>query len=136
MSNSALCHALCHALRHTLRHPPCHAPRTALRMVAIALPLMLPGKIAVGQDTGLASLHAWVRIGGKTCMAYHFHDGSGGGTTRGHAQRAAVRAWQDFTAWEYGGRWGSYGNAVNKSVSCSGVRGNINCSVSARPCRR
>ena len=132
MSKSALYGALYRALCH----PPCPAPRTALRIVAIALPLLLPGKIAVGQDTGLASLHDWIRIGGKTCMADHFHDGSGSGATRGHAQAAAVRAWQDFTAWEYGGRWGSYGNAVSKSVSCSGVRGNISCSVSARPCRR
>jgi len=128
MSKPALCHALCDVLRH-VRRP-------VLRSVAIALPLMLPGKVAVGQDTGLASLHDWVRIGGKTCMADHFHDGSGSGATRGHAQAAAVRAWQDFTAWEYGGRWGSYGYAVSRSVSCSGVRGNVSCSVSARPCRR
>lgn len=108
----------------------------ALYLVAFTLLLVLPGKIAVGQDTGLASLHDWVRIGGKTCMADHFHDGSGSGATRGYAQAAAVRAWQDFTAWEYGGRWGSYANAISRSVSCSGVRGNVSCSVSARPCRR
>ena len=136
MSKSALCQTLCRALCHALRHPPCSALRPALRMVAIALPLMLQGEIAVGQDTGLASLHDWVRIGGKTCMADHFHDGSGSGPTRGLAQAAAVRAWQDFTEWEYGGRWGSYGNAISRSVRCSGVRGYVSCSVSARPCRR
>ena len=110
--------------------------KSALCSVAIALLLLLPSKLALAQDTGLASLHGWIRIGGKTCMADHFHDGSGSGATRGHAQAAAVRAWQDFTAWEYGGRWGSYGNAISRSVRCSGVRGNVSCSVSARPCRR
>jgi hypothetical protein len=110
--------------------------KSALCSVAIALLLLLPSKLALAQDTGLASLHGWIRIGGKTCMADHFHDGSGRGPTRGLAQTAAVRAWQDFTAWEYGGRWGSYGNAISRSVRCSGVRGNVSCSVSARPCRR
>jgi hypothetical protein len=110
--------------------------KSALCSVAIALLLLLPSKFALAQDTGLASLHDWVRIGGKTCMADHFHDGSGSAATRGLAQAAAVRAWQDFTAWEYGGRWGSYGNAISRSVRCAGVRGNVSCSVSARPCRR
>ena len=110
--------------------------KSALCSVAIALLLLSPSKFALAQDTGLASLHDWIRIGGKTCMADHFHDGSGSGPTRGLAQAAAVRAWQDFTAWEYGGRWGSYGYAISRSVRCSGVRGNVSCSVSARPCRR
>jgi len=110
--------------------------KSALWSAAITFLLPLASGVALGQDTGLASLHDWVRIGGKTCMADHFHDGSGSGATRGIAQAAAVRAWQDFTAWEYGGRWGSYGNAISRSVRCSGVRGNVSCSVSARPCRR
>jgi len=110
--------------------------KSAVCSVAIALLLPLPSKFALAQETGLATLHDWVRIGGKTCMANHFHDGWGGGTTRSHAQAAAVHAWQDFTAWEYGRRWGNYGNAISRSVRCSGVRGNVSCSVSARPCRR
>jgi hypothetical protein len=107
--------------------------RIALGTLAIVLssaPLPLRA-----QDTGLAGMHSWVRIGGRVCMADHFHDGSGSGPTRAHAQRAAVRAWQDFTAWEYGGRWGSFGNAVSRSTRCSGARGDVSCSVSARPCR-
>lgn len=102
---------------------------------AVGLALLGAGPGAHAQD-GLASLHAWIRIGGKTCMADHFHDGTGSGPTRGHAQVAAIRAWQDFTGWEYGRRWGSYGNAISKSLHCSGGRGNVSCSVSARPCRR
>jgi len=108
---------------------------TAVRTVA----LVLGGLANVGaqaQDTGLASLHDWVRIGGRVCMADHYHDGAGNGPTRGYAQAAAVRSWQDFTAWEYGRRWGSYANAIGRSVSCTGTHGNFSCSVAARPCRR
>jgi hypothetical protein len=110
--------------------------KTAICSVAIALGLCLSSAVVRGQEAGLAGLHGWVRIGGRTCMADHFHDGTGSGPTRGQARIAAVRAWQDFTAWEYGRRWGSFGNAISKSGNCSGTRGNISCSVSARPCRR
>jgi hypothetical protein len=96
----------------------------------------VPGTGARAQDAGLAGLHAWVRVGGKTCMADHYHDGSGTGRTRAAAQAAAIRAWIDFTAWEYGSRWGSYAAAVSKSMNCSGGGGNWTCSTSARPCRR
>ena len=59
-------------------------------------------------------MHTWVRVGGRTCLLDHFHDGSGSGPTRAAAQRAAIRSWIDFTAWEYGGRWGSWGASLSK----------------------
>jgi hypothetical protein len=103
---------------------------------ALALGLMLvPGGAAVAQDTGLAGMHTWVRVGGRTCLLDHFHDGSGAGSTRAAAQRAAMRAWSDFTAWEYGNRWGSYGASISKRMSCSGGPGNYSCDTSSRPCR-
>ena len=102
---------------------------------ALALVLGMPTGTVQAQETGLDELHSKVRVGGKICMADHFHDGSGTGPTRARAQAAAIRAWIDFTAWEYGGRWGSYGAAVSKSMSCSGGPGSYSCSTSARPCR-
>jgi hypothetical protein len=103
---------------------------------ALALGLTVaPGGTAVAQDTGLAGMHSWVRVGGRTCMLDHFHDGSGSGSTRAAAQRAAIRSWIDFTAWEYGGRWASYGASLSKRMSCSGGPGNYSCSTSSRPCR-
>jgi len=109
--------------------------RTWLGASALALMLGLSAGPAGAQETGLAGMHAWVRVGGKTCMADHFHDGTGSGPTRRHAQAAAIRAWIDFTAFEYGERWGRYSIAVSKSMSCSGGPGNYTCSTSARPCR-
>lgn len=102
--------------------------------LALALIAALGGN-AQAQSTGLDALHDKVRVGGRVCMADHFHDGSGSGRTRAAAQRAAIAAWVDFTAWEYGNRWGSFGAAVSKSMSCSGGGGSFSCSVSARPCR-
>ena len=93
------------------------------------------GGAAVAQETGLAGMHSWVRVGGRTCLLDHFHDGSGSGPTRAAAMRAAIGTWSDFTAFEYGGRWGSYHAAVSKRMGCSGRPGNYNCSTSARPCR-
>jgi len=100
-----------------------------------AFALALGSTAGAVQAQGLDELHSKVRVGGKVCMADHFHDGSGSGSTRAAAQRAAINAWIDFTAWEYGRRWGSYAAAVGKSMSCSGGAGSYSCSTSARPCR-
>jgi hypothetical protein len=99
------------------------------------LALGLASGSAVAQDgVGLAGIHEWVKVGRKTCMADHFHDGQGTGPTKAQARAAAVQAWVDFTAWEYGNRWARWQNSISKSESCSGSRGAISCSVSSRPC--
>ena len=88
---------------------------------ALALGLLLvPGGAAVAQDTGLAGMHDWVRVGAGLACVDHFHDGSGSGPTRAAAQRAAMRAWSDFTAFEYGPRWGSYGASMSKRMALLG----------------
>jgi hypothetical protein len=103
---------------------------------ALALGLMTAlGGAAVAQETGLASMHSWVRAGGRTCLLDHFHDGSGSGPTRAAAQRAAMQAWSDFTAFEYGPRWGSYGASIRQRMRCTGGPGNYSCDTSSRPCR-
>jgi hypothetical protein len=102
---------------------------------ALAMGGLSPGTVQA-QETGLAGMHTWTRVGGRVCMLDHFHDGSGSGSTRAAAQRSAIQAWIDFTAWEYGSRWGSWGASVSKRMSCSGGGGNYSCSVSSRPCRR
>ena len=84
---------------------------------------------------GLDGLHDQRREGGRVCMSDHFHDGSGTGATKRHAEAAAARAWSEFTAWEYGGNWGGFSYAASKSMQCSGGSGAWNCAASARPCR-
>lgn len=87
------------------------------------------------QETGVAQIHEWVKVGRKTCMLDHFHDGSGTGPTRKDAERSAITAWAEFTAWEYGTPWGRYTIAESKKMDCSrGGRG-WTCAVQARACR-
>lgn len=95
---------------------------------------LAPISAAAQDGMGLAGIHDWVKIAGKTCMADHFHDGQGTGPTKAQAQSAAIRAWTDFTAWEYGRRWAKWQNSVSRSGNCTGSRGNISCNVTSRPC--
>jgi hypothetical protein len=93
------------------------------------------GGTASSQETGIAEIHSWVKVGRKTCMLDHFHDGSGNGPTRTQAERAAIRAWVEFTAWEYGPPWGNYAIAASRSMNCTRGAGGWSCAVEARPCR-
>lgn len=102
---------------------------------ALALALLAGGAVAQSQETGLAEIHTWVKVGRKTCMLDHFHDGSGTGPTRAVAERAAIHAWAEFTAWEYGPHWGRYSMAASKKATCSRESGSWRCAVEARPCR-
>jgi|SoiMetStandDraft_2_1073263.scaffolds.fasta_scaffold230016_1 hypothetical protein len=87
------------------------------------------------RETGIAKIHPWVKVGGKTCMLDHFHDGGGNGHTRAQAERAAIRSWAEFTAWEYGDPWGRYSVAISRKMTCSQTSGSWSCAVKARPCR-
>lgn len=104
---------------------------------ACALAVALFAGEAAGQlqETGLATIHAWVKVGRKTCMADHFHDGSGTGPTKAVAERAAIRSWVEFTAWEYGDPWGRYSIAASKKMNCSRESESWRCALEARPCR-
>jgi hypothetical protein len=101
--------------------------------VVLALALGTAG-LAQADETGIAGIHSWVRLGHKTCLADHFHSGNGNGATRSQAERQAIQAWADFTSWEYGSSWGRYSIAANKNVSCE-QSGSWSCFLEARPCR-
>jgi hypothetical protein len=108
-----------------------------LALAVLAAGMMLGASAPVlAQDSGLVGLHDKRREGGRLCMSDHFHDGAGSGATRKAAEAGAIRNWVEFTAWEYGGAWGSYSNAASKSMRCSNSGGSWSCSTSARPCRR
>jgi hypothetical protein len=92
---------------------------------------------ALAQDSGLVGLHALVRKGNKLCMAEHYHDGtSSNEPSKKAAEVVAIRVWQDFTAWEYGGAWGNFAMAESRGVSCSGSGNSWGCNVTGRPCRK
>jgi hypothetical protein len=101
--------------------------------MTLGILLGAPGAAQAG-ETGMASMHAWVKVGRKTCLVDHFHSGNGKGPTRHQAQRLAIQSWVDFTAWEYGSTWGRYSLAASKRMTCERSDG-WNCNVEARPCR-
>jgi hypothetical protein len=74
--------------------------RALTRTMSLTVGLVATAVPAHAQETGLAGMHEWVRIGGRTCLLDHYHDGSGSGPTRAAAMRAAIGAWSDFTAFE------------------------------------
>jgi len=109
--------------------------RYTVGVAALVMALVAGDALAQSQETGIAEIHSWTKVGRKTCMSDHFHDGSGSGASRVLAERAAVRAWVEFTAWEYGDSWGRYNMAVSKKATCSRESEGWHCAVEARPCR-
>ncbi len=90
---------------------------------------------AKADETGLANIHTWQKIAGRTCFTDHEHDGSGNGATPQLAMSAAIKSWEAFTDLEYGSDWASYANTVGKRASCTRYGNDISCQISARPCR-
>jgi len=104
--------------------------------VALAFVALTGSSIAASaSETGLASIHGWRKVGKKTCLVDHYHNGNGSGPSRRLAERAAISSWTDFTVFEYGSSWGSYGLSVAKKMSCGGSGSNWQCSVDSIACR-
>jgi hypothetical protein len=73
---------------------------TLTRTMSLIVALVATAVPAHTQETGLAGMHEWVRIGGRTCLLDYYPDGSGSGPTRATAMRAAIAAWSNFTVFE------------------------------------
>lgn len=96
----------------------------------------LPAPISA-DETGMASMHEWVRVGRKVCYKDHTHYGSSSGhRSKRAALRAAIKEWQEFTAFEYGTSWAYFRRANAKRNSCNREASGWYCSVQARPCKR
>jgi hypothetical protein len=109
--------------------------RIGVRGCTLAVGVLIGAVAPVqAEETGVAGIHSWVKVGRKTCLVDHFHSGSGSGKTRSLAERQAIQSWADFTAWEYGSTWGRYTLAASKKMTCE--QGNSwACFVEARPCK-
>lgn len=110
---------------------------TAIAFAAVAAVVTFSfGTSAQANETGVAqALHSLQKVGGRTCLVDHFHDGAGSGSSKAEAMKAAIASWSDFTAWEYGTSWGRYAVARNKSANCSRTSMGWNCNITAIPCR-
>lgn len=104
--------------------------------VAVAGLTVFDGHIARADQTGLASMHDQRREGRKVCMSSHFHSGTGQGRTKKAAKAAAIKAWQEFTAFEYGLDWAYYRRAASRGLRYDRTASGWEAYVEARPCRR
>jgi hypothetical protein len=110
--------------------------QTTTAWYALAALACLAHAPALADETGLAGIHSWKKVAGRTCMIDHEHDGSGNGHTPEVAMRSAIKSWESFTDLEYGSDWASYANSVAKRARCGrSVMGDISCQISSRPCR-
>jgi hypothetical protein len=91
----------------------CGAAAVALSVVCVF------SSPTLADETGMAGMHTWRKVGKKSCMVDHFHEGSAQGTTQKLAELAAVRAWVSFTDLEYGSDWADFRLAMSRTVKCS-----------------
>jgi hypothetical protein len=89
----------------------------------------------LADETGIAVIHAWVKVGRKTCFTDHFHYGSGNGPTQAHARARAINSWTWPTELEYGSSWANFHLAATKSMKCARNGAGWTCDTQARPCR-
>jgi hypothetical protein len=104
--------------------------------LAVAAAISLLGGFSVhADDTGFASSHTLRKEGGKLCMADHAHSGSGTAATKPAAKVAAIRAWAEFTSFEYGSDWARYSRAAGHVVRYTKEEKGWTATVDARPCK-
>ena len=74
----------------------------------------------------------------KSCKDNHFHNGySGEVKGKKAAERAALKGWASFTAWEYGSSWASWRNASKRKMKCDRLGAKVwHCFASAIPCKK
>ena len=109
----------------------------ALSALAAGLLLAWPTVPAFADDTGVAQLlHSLRREGKRLCLEDHFHSGSSSGAaSRKAAEIEAVRAWAEFTAFEYGTDWAQWTRAASKRLDCSQGGASWSCQAEARACK-
>ena len=107
-----------------------------MRALIVISILAVSGSNAIADQTRLAGMHEWTKERGRTCMRAHFHAGAGKGPTKAVARKAAIRAWEEFTAFEYGWSWARFRYAASKGVAYTKTSEGWAASVEARPCIR
>jgi hypothetical protein len=90
---------------------------------------------ARADDTGLATMHDMVTVGGRHCFATHTHSGWGQGGSKAAAEAAAHKSWYEYTAFEYGSDWASWAKSTAKKVSYTKEGYGWSATVESRPCK-
>ncbi len=80
--------------------------------------------------------------GGKICRVVlgqtHLHAGNAADRNKARSRRKAIKAWSDFTVFEYGRKYGSWAKARKRSMRCAYDRDKRvwRCRAQAQPCMR
>lgn len=110
--------------------------RTGLGALALAIATTAVFPLAaMADETGLASSHDLVKVGGRLCFADHWHSGAGDGATKEKARAVAIRSWADFVDLEYGSSWARFSVAAGARTTYTKAENGWSASVEARPCR-
>lgn len=110
--------------------------RLGARLGAATLFLAAGALPALADNTGLESIHELKREGNRLCMVGHFHYGQAEAQkSKGAAERAAILAWANFVALEYGTDWWSWKLAADRGMKCERNAGIYRCFAEGRPCR-
>jgi uncharacterized low-complexity protein len=109
---------------------------TIWRALALTGSLLLASSaVANADDTGLGYMHDIVKSGGHDCFASHAHSGTGDGATKQAALQAALKAWWEYTAGEYGSDWAHWSRSASKTVSYAKADKGWTATVESRPCK-
>jgi hypothetical protein len=108
---------------------------TAWRIALASFAFVFGTTIASADDTGLENMHDIVKSGGHSCFASHTHMGQGDGATKPAAMAAAIKAWWEYTAGEYGSDWAHWGRSAAKKVTYTKADKGWTATVESRPCK-
>lgn len=108
----------------------------AIALIGVIVSIAPASARSGSADTGLSVIHIQERVGNRICYSYHLHHSAGTGPTKRAALKAAVKRWNDFTAWEYGNAWGRFSRAVGRTSHCQRrADRSYYCSIKGRACR-
>ena len=107
----------------------------ALLLATLLVSIGIDVTAATAAESGMAGIHSWRKVGKKTCLVGHNHDGSGSGPTPKAAEAEAIRAWVSFTDLEYGDSWADWRLAIEKAIRCDRSASGVSCQLVATPCR-
>lgn len=108
--------------------------RLALCAAAL-IALALINSPAQAGETGIASIHAWVRVGNKTCIKEHWHYGNATAATKAEAEKKAVYNWIVYTQLDYGSDWMNYKIGESRHLKCEKFEAGFSCEAAARACK-
>jgi len=111
---------------------------------AFALMLMSSGPGFSARDYGVDLIvnYGMKLPNGKICRVIlgntHMHAGNAADRSKARSKRKAIKAWRDYTVFEYGSKYGKWAKARKRSIRCSYDREKRvwRCRADAQPCMR